>query len=136
MARRITIITLERDSTCGKCNSPLLPAEFQRHDDGTRRAVARMPKAFRIRFVSEWPTSKLGHGEALDLSVNGLRFSCNEFVPTGTMISIDSDVCSAIAEVRSSAPANPGTAAEFEVGVRFVTLRFHRTQGGFVSVTA
>ena len=131
-----TIYVLERDSSCGRCESPLLPAEKERHDDGTRRAVARMPKSFPIRFVSDWPAKNLRHGVALDLSINGLRFMSDEFVPTGTLISIDSEVCSAVAEVRSSKPAGPGIPAEFEVGVRFITLRFHRTQGGFVSVTA
>jgi len=128
--------TLERDSTCGRCDSPLMPAEHDRHDDDTRRAVTRMPKSFPIRYVAGWPAKALQHGTALDLSINGLRFMCDKFVPTGTLISIESEVCSAVAEVRSSLPAGPGIAAEFEVGVRFVTLRFHRSQGGFVSVTA
>ncbi|MBT8421828.1 MAG: J domain-containing protein, partial [Gammaproteobacteria bacterium] len=47
---------IDRLSNCGKCGSPLLLAETQRHDDGARRAVARMPKSFGISFVTEWPS--------------------------------------------------------------------------------
>ena len=127
---------LERDTTCHRCESPLSPAEHDRHDDQTRRAVMRMPKSFPLRFVTGWPSRQLLNGCALDLSISGLRFVCDEFVPAGTLISIDSDICSAVARVRDCSAAGPGSAGDFEVGVQFVTLRFHRTQGGFVSVTA
>ena len=130
------LIDIDRESACGRCESPLSPAETGQHDDHTRRAIARMPKAFPLHFLTQWPAHTMLHGCAVDLSTHGMRFLSDNYLPVGTLLSIDSDVAAAVARVRSCTRAGAQHAAEFEIGVQFITLRFHRTQGGFVSVTA
>lgn len=127
---------IDNDSECARCESPLATADYDGCDEHTRRAVARMPKSFPLSFVSQWPARRLLRGCALDLSTRGMRFQCDDYLPAGTLISLDSDVVSAVARVRSCNTAAAGVAAEYEIGIQFVTLRFCRTQGGFVSVTA
>jgi len=128
--------TIEPDSDCRRCESPLSPSTFEQHDESTRRAVMRMPKSFPLVFMKDWGTNQLLQGCALDLSTNGLRFVSDAFVAANSLISIDSDICNAVARVRSCNKAGPLAQGEYEIGVHFETLRFKKTQGGFVSVTA
>lgn len=123
---------LERDDECGRCASPLFPAERQRLEYSGQRMLSRIPKQRSIRFYVTWPQSETFVGEMRDLSLNGMQFVTAVRLQQNQIVKIDCTELHALGRVAhtkldSEAPERWAT------GIEFLTLRFRQSRGSFVS---
>jgi len=123
------------EQDCRVCGSPLSMSSTDNGEFTLQRHIARMPKSFPIDVYSNWP-DKSDTGLAVDISPAGMCFSTGAALPNGKIIKIDSERCTAIAQVRHCELAELKGTPRYEIGVQFLTLRFNSTQGNFVSVVA
>ncbi len=119
--------------SCGHCGSPLSAAERQRIESADQRAVERIDKRRNITFYTAWPQSQGHSGHTEDISLHGLRFITKQEIVQGQRIKIVSDVVEAVAHVTNCEYERHGWTTWYIAGVSFVTLRFVRSVGGFVS---
>ena len=121
------------DQSCARCDSPLTMPTANDDAFSLQRQIERMPSSFPVSIYPDWQGS-CDKGVAIDLSPGGMCFSSTVALPIGKIIKIDSEPCTAIAQVRHCS-ASAGR-SNCETGVQFVTLRFNQSQGNFVSVSA
>ncbi len=121
------------DASCADCGSPLCPADRRRLDPSGQRAVARIPRRHTITFYSRWPQDEGESGETEEISLNGLSFFTDRQVAPKSILKIDSEVCRAVGRVASCRSQTPGSPGRWLVGVEFISLRFARSRGAFVS---
>jgi hypothetical protein len=126
---------LERDDECGRCGSPLYPAERHRFEYSGQRMLRRIPKQRAVSIWVAWPQSAPVHAEMRDLSLNGMSFvssvrfepnqivriACTELLALGRVAHVEND---------AHGPER------FSAGVEFLTLRFRQVRGTFVSAKA
>jgi hypothetical protein len=124
---------LEADSACNVCGSPLFPAAQKRMESAGKRAVERIGKRQDAVFYTRWPQQAALEGHIEDISLNGLRLVTGHHLHEGQRIKIVSDVVEAIAYVSHALHERRGWKTHCVAGVSFLTLRFGRSVGGFVS---
>lgn len=124
---------IEADAGCEVCGSPLFPAQQRRMEHGGQRAVARVGKRQPVTFYTRWPQASGFEGHIEDISLNGLRLVTSHDLVEGQRIKIVSDVVQAIAKVSHAVSERRGWKLTCVAGVSFLTLRFGRSVGGFVS---
>jgi hypothetical protein len=128
-------ISLDTDSRCFYCRSPLNPASKIRLKTEQKRAVKRMAQHGEITFYTCWP--QRGHrGYIHDLSPLGMQILTEEILHEGQVIKIESDILSATARVANRRSGNDEGIHGYVNGIEFLTLRFQRWLGIFVSVKA
>jgi len=125
--------SIEIDTECQTCGSPLSAAEHHQMPSNGQRAIERVRKQKRIAFYTRWPQPKAFTGQIEDLSLNGLRLVTAQDLTEGQCIKIVSDVLETVAQVTHILYERRGWARRCVAGVSFVTLRFGRSAGGFVS---
>lgn len=127
---------LEMDDACTRCASPLFPAERLGLDAVDRRAVERLNRQQPAMVSICWPPSQSYWVTARDVSLRGVQLLSPRSLDAHHTVKIDSDLCSAVGRVvrcrRSRVLAEPG----WLLGVAFITVRFARPRGGFVSAKA
>ena len=121
------------DAVCTVCASPLGRTENRRLESSDQRAVARIDKRQTIVFYTQWPQRRGIHGRTEDISLNGLRFSSYKDLKKGQRIKIVSNVVEAVACVTHCSPKRRGLTMKRVAGVSFITHRFIRSVGGFIS---
>lgn len=126
-----TVIAIE--DACGVCESPLYAAEKRRLEEAGQRAVQRIQKRQVIRFFTRWPQHRGFRGRTEDVSLQGLRFTTRRDLSVGQRIKIVSNVMDAVATVTHCSRVDSGWRIRNVAGVAFVTLRFAKSVGGFVS---
>lgn len=124
---------IDADASCNTCDSPLSIAEGPRADSTDQRTVMRIDKSQAIKFYTRWPQRKGIVGQMEDLSLTGLRFSSPHDLKEGQRIKIASRALEAIAHITNCRYEQRGRNTLCVAGVSFVTLRFTRSAGGFVS---
>jgi hypothetical protein len=124
---------IEVDAGCGTCGSPLATASNSRIEPSDQRAVSRIDKRQTITFFTRWPQSRGFVGETEDISLNGLRLVTRRELIVGQRIKIESGFIEAVATVSNCVQQRRGWSTKSVAGVSFVTLRFVRSVGGFVS---
>lgn len=124
---------IEIETSCETCGSPLSAAENRRIESSDKRAVERIDKRRQITFYTRWPQEQGFAGHTEDISLNGLRFVTKEELAEGQHIKIVSEVVEAVAHVTHRVYERHGWTTWCIAGVSFVTLRFVRSVGGFVS---
>ncbi len=122
-----------RDAVCPACGSPLCPAAEHRSGDGTRRAMERFPRELPVSFRRCKPRRDRHRGSTKDLSLNGMRLVSPLRLTIGERVSVEADVYSAVAVVRSVRRGEPHG---WECGLEFLTLRLERDRGVLVSTVA
>ena len=123
----------KKSPSCDTCGSPLSAAKDHRIETECQRAVRRIGKRHRITFYTHWPQRRGFRGHTEDLSLNGLRFCTRRELQAGQRIKIVSNVVEAVGRVTHCARERRGWAMQCVAGVSFLTLRFVRSVGGFVS---
>lgn len=121
------------DDECARCASPLYPAERHRYDYSGQRMLERMPREHRVAITVAWGSDAALAADMRDLSLNGMRLTAPSPLETDQIVRIDSELCRAIARVAYCRAAPEGG---FSVGLEFLTLRFLRPTGTFVSTSA
>jgi hypothetical protein len=124
---------IEIDTGCQACGSPLYPAERRRMESAGQRAVERIDKRKKITYYTHWPQPGGFVAHIEDISLNGLRLVTKQDLVEGQCIKIVSDVVEAIAHVTHCLYERRGWTKRCVAGVSFVTLRFGKSVGGFVS---
>jgi DnaJ-like protein/PilZ domain-containing protein len=126
---------LDANDECSDCSSPLYPAERHRLEYSGQRMLRRTPSRREILYYVGWPQTEPFVGEMRDLSLNGMLFAAKDAVTLNQVIKIDSDVCRALARV-AHCERDAEHAERWAIGVEFLTLRFRRNRGSFVSARA
>lgn len=124
---------IEIDTGCHACGSPLYAADNRRMESAGQRGVERIGKRQKVTFYTHWPQQKGLAGHIEDISLTGLRLVTRHDLTKGQRIKIASDVVEAVANVTHCMHERRGWTTRCVAGVKFVTLRFGRTVGGFVS---
>lgn len=124
---------IEIEVACQVCDSPLSAAERHRLESEGQRAIDRVGKRMRVSYYTHWPQSKPHSGRIEDMSLNGLRLVTRQDLMEGQCIKIVSEVVQAVAQVTHTLYERRGWSKRCVAGVSFVTLRFGRSVGGFVS---
>jgi curved DNA-binding protein CbpA len=124
--------SIDRDDECGRCASPLYPAERHRLDYLGQRMLHRVPKQRRIDIYVTWPQPSAYQGQMRDLSLNGMLFAANVRLHENQIVKIDCHELRALARVaHTKQDADSGDL--WSTGVEFLTLRFRQIRGSFVS---
>lgn len=124
---------IEHDFGCHTCGSPLAAAREHYIDSADNRSVDRIDKRQKITFYTHWPQRRGFRGHTEDISLNGLRLSTRQGLETGQRIKIVSNVVEAVGHVTHCVQERRGWGMHCVAGVSFITLRFVRSVGGFVS---
>lgn len=124
---------IESDMACQACASPLSAAEQHHMESDGQRAIERVGKRMRVGYYTHWPQPRAYSGYVEDLSLNGLRLVARRELIEGQCIKIVSDVVEAVAQVTHTLYERRGWSKRCVAGMSFVTLRFGRSAGGFVS---
>ena len=124
------------DTVCVTCKSPLALAEPRRFERSDQRAVSRISSKLDVRFYTEWPQAQPHLGMTGDVSLNGMRLITSRPLDVGNVIKLQCDVLEAVAVVKNSAQQRRGFVLDYALGLSFITLRFDRSLGGFVSQKA
>jgi hypothetical protein len=126
---------LERDDECGRCASPLFPAERHRLEYSGQRMLRRIPKRHAVSLWVTWPQAAPIHGEMLNLSLNGMSFASGVRFEPNQIVRIDCVELRALGRV-AHVEQNTSGAERFSAGVEFLTLLFRQVRGSFVSAKA
>jgi curved DNA-binding protein CbpA len=124
---------IEVDTGCATCGSPLYTAERRRIESEGQRAVERIGKRQKVTFYTHWPQQRGFTGRIEDISLNGMRLATRHDLSEGQCIKVVSDVVEAVAQVTHRFYERRGWARHCIAGASFITLRFGRSVGGFVS---
>lgn len=123
---------LERDDECGRCASPLFPAERQRLEYSGQRMLSRIPKQRDIAFYVTWPQGEAFSGDMRDLSLNGMQFVTAVRLQHNQIVKIDCAELRALGRV-AHAKLDSEAPERWATGIEFLTLRFRQSRGSFVS---
>jgi curved DNA-binding protein CbpA len=126
---------LERDDECGRCASPLFPAERHRLEYSGQRMLRRIPKRHAIDVWVTWPQPTPIRAEMRNLSLNGMSFASSVRLEPNQVVRIDCTELRALARV-AHVEADTTGADRFTAGTEFLTLRFRQLTGSFVSAKA
>jgi hypothetical protein len=123
---------IERDDECGRCGSPLCPAERHRLEYSGQRVINRIPKQCPVTISVTWPQQQAISATMRDVSLNGMQFTSDVRLQANQIVRIDCAELRALARVAHVEP-NKDSGAPWRSGVEFLTLRFRQVRGTFVS---
>jgi PilZ domain len=123
---------IEPEDDCGQCGSPLFPAERHRLEYSGQRMLSRIPKQRAIELYVAWPQPQAFAGQMRDLSLNGMQFTAATRLHANQIIKIDCLELRALGRVAHSTLESESP-ERWSTGVEFLTLRFRRSRGSFVS---
>jgi hypothetical protein len=126
---------LELDDECGRCASPLYPAERHRFEYSGQRMLRRVAKSHGITVLVTWPPAAPIDGEMRNLSLNGMSFVSGVRFELNQVVRIECTELRALARV-AHVERDAHGAGQFTAGVEFLTLRFRQVRGTFVSAEA
>ena len=116
-----------RDDECGRCASPLYPAERQRLEYSGQRILGRIQVRHPISIWTQWPQDTPIAGEMRNLSLNGIGLTSSVLFEPNQIVRIDSTELRALGRVAHAEHATSG-AYPYSAGVEFLTLRL--AEGG------
>lgn len=128
--------TIDRDTRCVQCDSPLCPAPDPKRHAGAeligRRRGARFERALTVSVSLADAPGEVA-AKLRDLSLGGLSFHFNRRLPPGSVLRVRAPGFDTVAEVAQSR----STLAGFTVHARLITLRVVQgRQGVYVDARA
>jgi DnaJ-like protein len=126
---------LERDDECTECHSPLYPAARHRLEYSGQRMLRRMPQRREVLLYVSWPQPEPFVAAMRDASLNGMQLVAAGAVAANQVVKVDGDLCQALARV-AYCERDSESPDRWSIGVEFLTLRFRKSRGGFVSARA
>lgn len=118
---------------CEVCGSPVQSVTDMRMEAADQRAVQRLNKRFDLLYYTHWRQPKGFAARTEDVSPQGLRMVTRGNVQNGQRVRLVSNVLEAVGEITHCVPRHTRWRTENVAGVSFLTLRFARSIGGFVS---
>lgn len=125
---------LAAEDECARCASPLFPAARQRLDYSGQRMLTRMPKELSAELFTAWGQERAHAAEVRDLSLNGMLIATRARLAPNRVVKVDCEICRTIARV-AHCRRDPADSAGWLAGLEFMTLRFVKSRGGFVSTS-
>lgn len=123
---------IPRDALCSTCGSPLKPTSRLRLEVSDQRRVQRLDRRIPVTWYARWPAPEARRGETRDLSLSGCQFCADGAVDTAQLLKLDCETLSAVVRVVSCGPSDQRD-YPWLVRAEYVTLRFRRSRGAFVS---
>ncbi|MEZ4217257.1 MAG: DnaJ domain-containing protein [Myxococcota bacterium] len=120
---------LESEADCVECRSPLFPPPAALLELG-RRVVSRIERDAEVALEIGWPPARIA-ARVVDVSPTGMRCTARWPLDVGDLVKIEGAGLRAVAEVAHRASR---ARAVVDAGLRFVTARFARERGGFLSI--
>ena len=121
------------DMHCRNCGSALCSVENQRLAPSGKRSMLRVDKSVEMQIYTD-AHQRRGHiATTEDISPNGLRMTTRLNLVPGQRLRISSDILDAVGEVTHCSRKESLWRPETVAGVVFLTLRFSRPTGAFVS---
>lgn len=124
------------DSVCTRCGSALYPAEKQVLEQDGQRVIQRIEKQWPVSFYLQWPITRGYLGNSQDVSLNGIQMQSHTFLKEGQVLKLSSHMLDAVAVVVNVRNDHTILRKRWRVGLQFITLKFHRTQGTFLKINA
>ena len=128
--------TIEPDSLCGNCWSPLYPAQKHALDKSGQRIIQRFGVRGTVEVYVTWPQTSPQVGETQDVSLNGMQLLTPALIPTGQIVKVTGEALDCIARVVNHNESRGPGLARWRLGLEFITVCFSKTHGTFVSVEA
>jgi len=120
---------------CSACHSPLARVHTVVSDTPGGRAVPRLERRLPVRFALASADTRAGHGVAVDLSSQGMRFVTGTLLPEGELLRLECDLLGAVARV-ITCRSDPDEPTRHVVGVAFVTVEFANRKGSLAEYHA
>lgn len=121
------------DVGCDTCGSPLRVVDSRRPDPSDARAVQRLGRKLDVFIYTHWNQKKGVAASTSDISPHGLKLTSQCQLRPGQRIRISGELLDAVGRVTHYTLHNQGWRNMTMAGVSFLTLRFMRPVGGFVS---
>lgn len=128
--------SIKYESVCSRCGSALYPAEKQMLEQSGQRIIQRIEKEWPLSFYTQWPITRGYIAKTQDVSLNGIQILTSTQVSEGQLLKINSHMLDAIAVVTNVRADHTLLKKRWRVGLQYVTLRFHSSQGTFVEINA
>jgi hypothetical protein len=122
------------DEVCRTCGSALFPAEQSQSDGDEQRAMERIARRSLVRFWREWPDPTEYAGTMEDLSLNGIQIRSPVCLGNGEVVRLAAGEMDAVGYLIDAREIGTDAGKRWRLGLMFLTLRFHRTRGTFVSM--
>lgn len=127
---------IKPDSQCTRCGSALYPAVKQNFDQNGSRLINRIEKQWPVSIYLDWADARSYIGTTQDVSLNGLQVLSNTYVENGTVLKLSSHMLDSVAVVVNSRSNHTLLRKRWNLGLEFITLRFHQVQGTFIKIDA
>ena len=125
------------DVSCSTCGSALFPATRHSLEQSDQRIIQRINRAWQITFYTQWPAPRSYAGTTHDVSLNGMQLLTTTPLEDQQIIKITSSTLDAVARVVNRRQEQYGLfGTRWRIGLEFLTLRFHQTQGAFLRIDA
>ena len=124
------------DMSCGHCGSALQSVEHQRLAPCGQRAMLRVGKSVDMQVYTSVHQRRGHTARTEDVSPLGLRLTTTLNLFPGQRLRIVSDILDAVGEVTHCAREESLWRPQTVAGISFLTLRFARPAGAFVSAQA
>ena len=121
------------DLSCGNCGAALHSVEHQRLAPCGQRAMLRVDKAVDMQVFTDARQQRGYAAKTEDVSPLGLRMTTRLNLFPGQRLRIVSDILDAVGEVTHCNREETLWRPETVAGIAFLTLRFARPAGAFVS---
>jgi curved DNA-binding protein CbpA len=124
----------EPNDVCGSCSGPLFPAGERHIESDSQRAIERIPRQTSAAFSVRGRQHSEQSGLVQDVSPQGMQLRTHADLERGQVLLVRTDVLDAVARVVDSRRMGDEACALWRVGLVFLTIRFHRARGSFISV--
>ena len=121
------------ETGCERCGSALQAAASERLESFGQRAVQRLGRTYDMRIFARRPQEIGVKAQTEDISLQGLRLSTRADLHLGQRIRLVGSAFDAVGQVVHRASNTQGWFPRTIAGVAFLTLRFSRPAGVFVS---
>jgi hypothetical protein len=120
----------KRDDECGRCASPLYPAERHRLEYSGQRILGRIQVRHPLSIWTRWHQDTPIAGEMRNLSLNGMAFTTPVLFELNQIVRVDCTELRALGRIAHAEQATSGAHA-FSAGIEFLTLRLPEGGGTF-----
>lgn len=126
---------IQPESICANCASPLLAAKKQSLEKSGQRAIQRIGKHWPVKYYTQWDETFAYRGTTQNVSLHGILLLTTSPLTDGQIIKIVSKPLDCVAKVTNQQINSFGGNEEWRIGMEFLTLQLHNTQGTFISLS-